>query len=77
MDPDFPTAITGWLKPRVMDLTCIKVPWLLPANAGITMRQWPEQYRGSAGVLGEAIEQFLAWADAIAGERPPQKGPLP
>ena len=36
-----------------------------------------KQYRGSAGVLGKAIEQLLAWAESNGGSRPPQKKPLP
>ena len=36
-----------------------------------------KQYRGSAGVLGKAIEQLLVWAEANGGQRPPQKTPLP
>ena len=31
------------------------------------------QYRGSAGVLGKAIEQLLTWAEANGGTRPRQK----
>ncbi len=36
-----------------------------------------KQYRGSAGVLGKAIEQLLAWAEENGGKRPQQKEPLP
>ena len=36
-----------------------------------------KQYRGSAGVLGKAIEHLLAWAEANGGKRPQQKGPRP
>lgn len=36
-----------------------------------------KQYRGSAGVLGQAIVMLQAWAEANAGERPRPKEPLP
>jgi len=36
-----------------------------------------KQYRGSAGVLGKAIEHLLAWAEANGGQRPQPKGTLP
>ena len=36
-----------------------------------------KQYRGSAGVLGKAIEQLMAWAEANGGKRPQQKGSTP
>ena len=36
-----------------------------------------KQYRGSAGVLGRAIEQLMAWAEANGGKRPQQKGSTP
>lgn len=36
-----------------------------------------KQYRGSAGVLGKAIEQLLDWAEANGGKRPQQKDLLP
>ena len=36
-----------------------------------------KQYRGSAGVLGKAIEQLLDWAEANRGQRRQEKGTLP
>ena len=36
-----------------------------------------KQYRGSAGVLGKAIEQLMAWAEANGGKHPQQKETIP